>query len=225
MDLCITGFHDLTSANKEYIVSGKQLKNIYTRVFKKHIIALRHAAIANLPGTQELSPTSIAQILQERNPKQFILLNYRKINNSSFTGLLDTHINTSAHEEMPPNLANTQTQQTLPIYTTPPPQSHSATHHRHPITNNLIRGPPPTHTDPSTGNGHSNQSSVFDTPNLKPQTSPASSIITTKPQTEIQGHVALNVPTPSFFRGSYPPMYRIQCSTQETHSTWQHIPH
>jgi len=27
------------------------------------------------------------------------------------------------------------------------------------------------------------------------------------------------------FRGNYPPMYRTQCSTQETHSTWQHIPH
>jgi hypothetical protein len=101
---------------------------------------------------------------------------------------------------VPPNPANTQTQQTLPIYTTPTPQPRSATHHRHPITNNLIRGPPPTHTDPSTSNGHPNvnQSSVFDTTNLKPQTSPASSIITTEPQTETQGHVALNVPTPSF---------------------------
>jgi hypothetical protein len=71
MDLGITGFHDPTLANEKYIVSGKQL----TRVSKKHIIALnRLAAIANLPGTQELSPTSIAQILQERNPKQSILL-------------------------------------------------------------------------------------------------------------------------------------------------------
>jgi hypothetical protein len=93
-------------------------------VFKKHIIALnRLAAIANLPGTQELRPTLIAQILQERNQKQSVLLNYRKINNSSFTGLLDTHMNTSAHEEVPPNPANIQTQQTLPIYTTP--------HHSH----------------------------------------------------------------------------------------------
>jgi hypothetical protein len=67
MDLGIIGFHDLTSGNEKYIVSGKQLK--------KHIIALnRLAAIANLPGTQELSPTSIAQIIQERNPKQSILL-------------------------------------------------------------------------------------------------------------------------------------------------------
>ena len=97
---------------------------------------------------------------------------------------------------MPPNPANTQTQQTLPIYTTPAPQPRSATHHRHPITNNLIRGPPPLHTDPSTSNGHPNQSSVFDTPNIEPQTSPASSIITTGLQTETQGHVALNVPTP-----------------------------
>ena len=70
--------------------NGKQLKNKYTRVVKKHIIALnRLAAIANMPGTQELSPTSIAQILQEKNSEQPILLNYRKINNS--TGLLDTH--------------------------------------------------------------------------------------------------------------------------------------
>jgi hypothetical protein len=128
MDLGITGFHDLTSANGKYIVSGKQLRNKYTRVFKKHIIALnRLAAIANLPGTQELSPTSIAQILHERNSEQSILLNH-KINNSSFTGLLDTHINTSALEEVPPNPANIQTQQTLPIYTTPPPQPRSATH-------------------------------------------------------------------------------------------------
>ena len=34
------------------------------------------------------------------------------------------------------------------------------------------------------------------TPNLEPQTSPASPIITTEPQTETQGHV--NVPAPSF---------------------------
>jgi hypothetical protein len=27
MDIGITGFHDLTSANKKYIVSGKQLRN------------------------------------------------------------------------------------------------------------------------------------------------------------------------------------------------------
>jgi len=133
----------------------------------------------------------------KRIPEQSILLNYRRINNSSFTGLLETHINTSALQEVPPNPANTQTQQTLPIYTTPPPQPRSATHHRHPITNKLFRGPLPTHTDPSTSNGHPNQSSVFDTPNIKPQTSPAFSIITTEPQTET-GHVALNVPTPSF---------------------------
>jgi len=116
-------------------------------------------------------------------------------------------MNTSAHGEVPPIPANTQTQQTLPIYTTPTPQSRSATHHRHPITNNLIRGPPPTHTDPSTtSNGHPNinQSSVFETPNLEPQTSPASSIITTEPQTETQGHVALNVPTPSSLEEIYP---------------------
>jgi len=36
----------------------------------------------------------------------------------------------------------------------------------------------------------------IDTPNLEPQTSPASSLITTEPQTEIQGHA--NVPTSSF---------------------------
>jgi hypothetical protein len=197
IDLGITGFHDLTSANEKYIVSGKQFKNKYTRVVKKHIIALnRLAAIANMPGTQELSPTSVAQMLQEMIPKQSILLNYRKINNSSFTGLLDTHINTSALEEVPPNPANVQTQQTLPIHTTPPPpQPRSATHYRHPITNNLIRGPPPTHTDLSPSNGYPNQSSVFDTPSLELQTSPASSI-TTEPQTETQGHI--NVPTLSF---------------------------
>jgi hypothetical protein len=40
--------------------------------------------------------------------------------------------------------------------------------------------------------------SSLDTPNLEPQTSPASSKITTEPQTETQGHVALNIPTPSF---------------------------
>jgi hypothetical protein len=98
---------------------------------------------------------------------------------------------------VPPNPANTQTQQTLPIYTTPAPQLRSATHHRHPITNNFIRGPPPTHTAPSTSNGHPNRPSVFDTPNSELQTSPTSFIITTEPQTETQGHVALNVSTPS----------------------------
>jgi len=168
MDLGITGFHDLTSANKKYIVSGKQLENKYTQVFKKHIIALnRLAAIANLPAWNtgakpNINCTNTLRILPfERNPKQSILLNCRKINNSSFTGLLGTHINTSAHKEMPPNPANTQTQQTLPIYTTPAPQPRSATRHRHPITNELIRGPPPLHTDPPTNNGHPNQSSVY----------------------------------------------------------------
>jgi hypothetical protein len=95
--------------------------------------------------------------LQERNPKQSTLLRYRKINNSSFKGLLDTHINTSAFEEVPPNPANTQTQQSLPIYTTPAPQPRSATHtcsYRHPITDYLIRDPLPIHSDPSTSNGH-----------------------------------------------------------------------
>jgi hypothetical protein len=58
MDLGTTGFHYLTSANEKYIVSGKQLRNKYTQVSKMHIIALiRLAAIANLPGSQELSPT------------------------------------------------------------------------------------------------------------------------------------------------------------------------
>jgi hypothetical protein len=48
--------YDLTSANEKY----KQLRNKYTRVSKKHIIALnRLAAIANLPGTQGLSPTQL----------------------------------------------------------------------------------------------------------------------------------------------------------------------
>ena len=154
MNLGITGFHDLTSANEKYIVSGEQLRNKYS---KEHLIALnRLAAIANLPGTQELNPTSTAQILQERNSEQSALIIYCKVNNSSFTGLLDTHINTSAHEEVPPNPANAQIQQTMPIYITPALQPRSATHYRHPITNNFIRGPPPTHTDPSTSNGHPN---------------------------------------------------------------------
>jgi len=47
------------SQRKIQSVSGKQLKK-NTQVFKKHIIAQnRLATIANLPGTQELSPTSI----------------------------------------------------------------------------------------------------------------------------------------------------------------------
>ena len=72
---------------------------------------------------------------------------------------------------MPPNPANIQTQQTLPIYTTPAPQPRSVTCYKHPITNNFIRGPPPTNTNPSaTSIGLPNRSSVFDTPNLEPQT-------------------------------------------------------
>jgi len=139
MNQGITGLHDLTSANEKYIFSGKQLK--------KHIIALnRLAAIANVTGTQDISPTSIAQKLQKSNPEQSTLLHYRKINNSTFTGLRDTHINTSAYEEVPPNPANTSTQQTVPIYTTPVPHPPSVTHYRHPFTYSFIRGPPPTHT-------------------------------------------------------------------------------
>ena len=144
-------------------------ETIQKQVFEKHIIALnRLAAIANLPGTQELSP-SIAQILQERNSKQSILLNYRKINNSSVTGLLDTHISTSAHEEVPPNPANIQAQQTLPIFT----------HHSHA---QLHTTGTPLRTTSS--EAHHLQTQIhqqqvldfptdflfFDTPNLEPQT-------------------------------------------------------
>jgi hypothetical protein len=39
---------------------------------------------------------------------------------------------------------------------------------------------------------------LFLTHPFRAQRSPASSIITTEPQTETEGHVALNVPTPSF---------------------------
>jgi hypothetical protein len=110
-------------------------ETIQKQVFEKHIIALnRLAAIANLPGTQELSPTSIAQILQERNPEQAILLNYRRLINSSFTGLLDAHINTQKY----PRIPQTPKPNKLPIYTTSALQPRSATHHRHPITNNLM---------------------------------------------------------------------------------------
>jgi hypothetical protein len=42
-----------------------------TLEFSKSTLALnRLAAIANLLETQELSPTSITQIIQERNPEQ-----------------------------------------------------------------------------------------------------------------------------------------------------------
>jgi hypothetical protein len=67
MDLGITGFHDLASANEKYIVSGKHLNNRYTRVFKKHIIALyRLAAIANLTRTK---PDIICTIIPRKESK------------------------------------------------------------------------------------------------------------------------------------------------------------
>jgi hypothetical protein len=101
MSLSINGFHDLTSANEGLIIFGKRLKNKYSQVSKKHIVALnRLAAIANMPETQELSTAaSITQFLLDINTSQNTLLVHRKIRNSSFTGLriLDTYINTLAH--------------------------------------------------------------------------------------------------------------------------------
>ena len=77
---------------------------------KKHIVALKRlVAIANIPEIEELSTASITQLLQDRNTSQNTLLVHRKIRNSSFTGLLDTHINTLAHhDDMPPNSVDTQ---------------------------------------------------------------------------------------------------------------------
>jgi len=104
MDLGITGFHDLTSANEKYIVSGKQSRNKYTRVFKKHIVA-------------------IAQILQERNSEQPILLNYRKIYN--FTGLLDTHTLTHRLTKRCPQIPQTPKPNKLCPSTQHPHHSHA----------------------------------------------------------------------------------------------------
>jgi hypothetical protein len=116
--------------------------------------------------------------------------------------------------------ANSQTQQTLPVCTTPSPHPRSAAHHRHPITNNFIRGPPPTHTDPSTSNGHLNQSYGFDTPNIPCPLYNHNRTSNRNPRS------CCTQSTYTFIlRGNYSPMYRIQCSTQEKHSTWQHIPH
>ena len=101
-----------------------------------------------MPETEELSTASITQLLQDRNTSQNTLLVHRTTRNISFTGLLDTHIITLAHhDDVPPDFADTQPQQSVPTHTTPAPQPQSATHNRHPNTNNLIKRPPPTHTD------------------------------------------------------------------------------
>ena len=98
MSLRINGIQNLTSANEGYITLGNSLRNKYSRVFKKHIVALsRLAAIANMPETEDLSIVSVTQLLQDRNTSQNTLLVHRKIRNLSFTGLLNTQINTLAH--------------------------------------------------------------------------------------------------------------------------------
>ena len=133
---------------------------------KKHIIALnRLAAIANLPGTQELSPTSIAQIIQERNPKQSILLQLLQ-DEQLLLHRSPRHTLTHRFSKRCPQISQKPKPNTLCPSTQHPHHSHAQQHTRHSITNNLIRGPPPTNTDPSTSNGHPNQSSVFDTPNI-----------------------------------------------------------
>ena len=186
MDLGIIGFHDLTSGNE---------KQIHSRFQKAHHSPNRLAAIANKPGTQELSPTSIAQIIQERNPKQSILLIYRKISNSSFTGLLDTHI-THRLLKRCPRISQTPKPNKICPSTQHPHHSHAQQHtigtplqttelEAHHLYTQIHQQVMDTPTNP-----------LFLTSNLEPQTSPASSITTTEPQTETQGHV--NVPTPSF---------------------------
>jgi hypothetical protein len=117
------------------------------------------------------------------NTTQNILLIYRKKNNSSFTGLLDTH-NLSAHAEMTPNPTHTQAQHTDLAHTTPTPRHRSAAHYRHPITNNLIRRPPSTHRL-TAGNEHTTQTSVPE-PCSEPQTSPTPAILIAETLSEIQ---------------------------------------
>ena len=129
-------------------------------------------------------------------------LNYRKINNSSFTGLLDSHINTSAHEEVPPDPQTLKPIKLCP-YTQHPLHSHaqlhtkgtplqttfSEAHHLHNVSINRWTPQPIP---------------FFDTPYLELQTSPASPIITVEPQTGTQGHIALNVTTPSLLEDISP---------------------
>jgi hypothetical protein len=101
-----------------------------------------------MPETEELSTAFITQLFQDRDTSQNTLLAHRKIKNSSFTGLLDTHINTLAHHDVPTDSAGTQhqqsvptdstgtqPQQSVPTHATPATQSRSATHYRHPNTN------------------------------------------------------------------------------------------
>jgi len=116
-----------------------------------------------MPETEKLSTASITQLLQDRNTSQNTLLVHRKIRYPSFTELLDKRINILAHhDDAPPDFTNTQPQQSVPTHATPATQPRSAIHHRHPIINNLIRRPPPTHTDLPADTRQFNQTSVFE---------------------------------------------------------------
>ena len=67
--LGITGFHDLTATNEQFLLSGNQLKQKYSKVFKKHIIAInRLAELVNLPSTEDLTAETISSILNKKEP-------------------------------------------------------------------------------------------------------------------------------------------------------------
>jgi len=59
--LGITGFHDLTATNEQFLLSGNQLKQKYPKVNKKHIVAInRLAGFVNLPSTEDLTAETIS---------------------------------------------------------------------------------------------------------------------------------------------------------------------
>ena len=152
--LGISGFHDLTATNEQFLLSGNQLKQKYSKVYKKHIIAInRLAELINLPSTEDLTAERISSILSRKEPLFHTLPCTRKINNPAFSEIWDSNFlvvpaqNTSTNH-------NTQSHPPTAFHPVPAPQPRSNSHVTHPITRNRVSrvNPPASHDpfDPST---------------------------------------------------------------------------
>jgi len=106
---------------------------------------------------------------------------------------------------VPPDFAGTQpAQQSVPTHATPATQPRSATHYRHPITNNLIRRPPPTLTDLLTDTRQFNQTPFCVWILLEPHTSLFRATIAAVCLSELQRRATQNALTPSSIQ-TFPP--------------------
>ena len=114
---------------------------------------------------------------------------------------------------MPPDSANTSRECAHPCNTCNTTVLRNT--NRHPITNNLIRRPPPTRTDLTADTMRLNQTSVFETyVPFSRYNSSQMSIRTPKTCHSKHTNTFINTNTPS----------TRQCSAQETHSIKQHHP-